>query len=63
MGKTVRPLILDKSPEELTDYIRDMLKEREPYYSKAQFIFNVDLLETREKVGESVRLLRQATGI
>lgn len=63
MGKTVRPLILDKSPEELTDYIRDMLKEREPYYSKAQFIFNVDLLETREKVGESVKLLRQATGI
>ena len=63
MGKTVRPLIQDKSPEELTEYIREMLKTREPYYSKAQYIFDVDLLETREKVGESVRLLRQATGI
>ncbi len=63
MGKTVRPLILDKSPEELTDYIREMLTIREPFYEKAQYIFNVNLLETREKVGESVRLLRQATGI
>ena len=34
-----------------------MRKEREPFYNKAQHVFVVDLLETRERVGESVRLL------
>lgn len=63
MGKTVRPLIQGKTDEELTEYIRQSLEKREPYYSKAQHTFCVDLLETREKVGESVKQLREATGI
>ena len=57
MGRTVRPLIVGKTDEELVVYIRDMLKEREPFYNRAQHVFVVDLLETRERVGESVRLL------
>ena len=57
MGRTVRPLIVGKTDEELVEYIRDMLKVREPFYNKAQHVFVVDLLETRERVGESVRLL------
>lgn len=40
-----------------------MLEKREPFYMKAKHIFNVDLLNSREKVAESVRLLREATGI
>ena len=63
MGKVVRPLIVDKTEEELTAYIQDMLEKREPFYMKAKHIFNVDLLNSREKVAESVRLLREATGI
>ena len=57
------PLIVGKTEEELTAYIRDMLEKREPFYMKAKHIFNVDLLNSREKVAESVRLLREATGI
>jgi shikimate kinase len=63
MGKVVRPLIVGKSEEELTSYIQNMLTQREPFYMKAKHIFNVDLLNSREKVAESVRLLREATGI
>ena len=63
MGKVVRPLIQGKTDEELTAYIQGMLDQREPYYMKAMHIFNVDLLNSREKVAESVRLLREATGI
>lgn len=63
MGKVIRPLIQGKSPEELTTFIRESLKEREPFYLKAKYILDIDLLETREKVGESVRLLREKTGI
>ena len=63
MGKVVRPLILGKSEEELTDYIQGMLDQREPYYMKAKHIINVDLLNSREKVADSVRVLREATGI
>lgn len=63
MGRVVRPLIAGKTEEELTAYIRDMLQQREPFYSKAKYIFDVDLLNSREKVAESVRLLREATGI
>jgi shikimate kinase len=56
----VRPLILGKSEEELATYIEEMLKQREPYYMKAKYVFDVDLLNTREKVCESVRLLKEA---
>jgi L-cysteine desulfidase len=51
---------LGKSEEELATYIEEMLKQREPYYMKAKHVFDVDLLNTREKVCESVRLLKEA---
>ncbi len=63
MGRVVRPLILGKSDEELQAYIEDMLRQREPFYMKAQHIFDVNLLNSTERVAESVRLLREAVGI
>lgn len=63
MGKTVRPLIQGKNDQELVEYIQESLKVREPYYMKAQHIFDVDLLESRERVKESTELLRKEVGI
>lgn len=63
VGKTVRPLIVGKTDDELIDYVSESLAARERFYSMAQFTLDVDLLETREKVGESVRLLREEIGI
>ena len=54
MGKVVRPLIVGKTDEELLAYITESLEKREPYYSRAKHILNVDLLNTVEKIDESV---------
>lgn len=48
-SKKKRPLLLNRSKDELLDYIGEQLTEREPYYNKAQVIlkgenFNLTLL-------------------
>jgi shikimate kinase len=39
-SKTERPLIRGKSEDELLQYIREKLKEREPFYLKATYVVN-----------------------
>ena len=36
MGKSVRPLLLNKTPEEIDVFIREQLKLREPFYTKGK---------------------------
>lgn len=62
MGKVERPLIKGKSDEELLVYIRQSLQQREPFYSKAKHILNVDLLDNYEKIATSVELIRKELG-
>ena len=40
MGKSIRPLIQGKSPDELHDFIIQSLQQREPYYSQAKHIID-----------------------
>lgn len=54
MGRSVRPLLVGKSEEELMEFITEQLKKREPFYNKAKKIFNVSLLDNRHKIDESV---------
>lgn len=63
MGKTERPLLKNKTEEEMITFIQTSLAEREPFYEKAQYIHNVDLLESYEKIKDSVRLLRELLNI
>ena len=63
MGKTERPLLKNKSKEELLDFIKVQLKQREPYYTQAQFTLNVDLMENYEKIQITVNKLRSLLGI
>lgn len=63
MGKTERPLLKNKTDEELKQYIQDSLAVREPFYSKAQYTLDVTLLENYEKIKDSVRLLRELLNI
>jgi shikimate kinase len=52
-GKEERPLIKDKDDQELLQFIRDKLSEREMHYSKAQLIvdgFNLDIKELVDKI-------------
>ena len=47
-SKTDRPLIKDKSEEELLDFIAELLAKRESYYNKARYILNGINLKAEE---------------
>ena len=59
MGKSVRPLLLDKTPEEVEAFVKQQLQQREPYYSKAKHVLDVNVLDSRDKVRVSVRKIRR----
>lgn len=63
MGKTVRPLLLNKTPEEVRVFIEQQLKEREPFYSKAKHIVDVTLMDSREKIKKTVDAIRKEIGL
>lgn len=50
MSRGVRPLLLDKSPEELKTFVTRQLAEREPYYQKAQHVIDVNVLDSFDKI-------------
>ena len=41
MGKSVRPLLLGKTPDEVGLFIREQLERREPFYAKATHTLDV----------------------
>ena len=59
MGRTERPLIKGKSPEELTDFIREQLNQRETFYMKAAHILDVSLMDNYEKIQISVNKIQE----
>ena len=59
MGKVERPLIKGKSPEELLEYIRTSLAEREPFYMQAEHVVDVTLMDNYEKIAITIELLRK----
>ncbi len=54
MGKTVRPLLLNKTSEEIQEFINRQLTMRECHYTKAKHTLDVNLLDTYEKIHLSV---------
>ena len=63
MAKVERPLLKGKSPEELIAYITEHLKERAPYYEKARYTLDVDVLDNIDKIKDSVARLREILNI
>ena len=63
MAKTERPLLKDKTEEEMKQFIAEQLEKREPYYNQAKHIFDVNLLENFDKIKISVTKLRDLLGI
>ena len=59
MGRTVRPLILGKSGDELLEHIKKSLAEREPFYSQAKHTVDVSLMDNYEKISITIDLLRK----
>ena len=58
MAKVERPLLKDKTPEELIAYITEHLKEREPFYEKAHHILDVNVLDNYDKIATSVERIK-----
>ena len=63
MGKSIRPLLRDKTPQQMLEFIKQQLDTREPYYSKAKNTLDVNLLDTYEKISISVRKIREMLNI
>ena len=59
MAKVERPLLKDKTPEELIAYITEHLKEREPFYTKARYSLDVSLMDDYDKIKLSVQNIRE----
>lgn len=63
MGKTVRPLLLNKTPDEVKTFIEAQVKQREPFYAKAKHIVDVSLMDNKEKIKTTVDAIRGELGI
>ena len=63
MAKIERPLLKGKSAEELIAYITEHLKERSPFYEKARYILDVNVLDDYDKIQGSVASLRAMLSI
>ena len=57
MGKGVRPLLLNKTPEEVRQFIVEQLAYREQFYSKARYKLDINLLDNHHKINVTVRKL------
>lgn len=54
-GRHKRPLIADKSDDELREFIMNGLESRMPFYAKASVNFAGDLLENEVEVADTAR--------
>lgn len=59
IAKMKRPLLADKTDDELTETINSALSQRLPYYLQAKYHFNAEQLESHRQIERSVKLLDQ----
>lgn len=59
MAKSQRPLIQGKTPDELRDFIKESLADREPFYAKAKHIVQIEVLNSRELIDKYVDIICQ----
>ena len=63
MGKGVRPLMLNKTPEEVQTFIREQLAYREQFYGKAKHTIDVNLMDNFEKIAITIQKIREELNI
>ena len=59
VAKQQRPLLANKTDEELMAFIVEALQKRLPFYSKAKYVFNGERLEDRRQIQQSVERLKE----
>ena len=63
MGKGVRPLLLNKTSEEVEIFIREQLKLREPFYNKAKHIIDINVMDDFDKINGMVEQIRKMLNV
>ena len=63
MGKTVRPLLLNKTQEEVQVFIKEQLQKRESFYKKAKHTLDVNLIDNYDKIKISVAKVKELLGL
>ena len=63
MGKGVRPLLLGKNDEELLEYIRENVRKREEFYTKANHIIDIPCMEDEDRIQETTDKIITALGL
>ncbi len=58
-----RPILQNKSQEELRAFISRALKERRPFYLQSHHCFDANTLENKQQIASSVQKLRRLLGI
>lgn len=58
VAKSQRPLLADKSDDELMAFIMAGLQKRQAFYSKAQYVFASDELESQKQIVDSIQRLK-----
>ena len=59
--RVVRPKIVGMSPEELLDYVTELLDQREPYYSRARVVIDCDNISSRVVISRLKYLVASAS--
>lgn len=62
-AKHSRPLLRDKTDEELTDFIEKALNKRMIWYSRAKYVLEADELETVAQIHATICRFRERTGL
>lgn len=63
MGRVERPLLKNKSAEEMQAFIKEQLSQRESYYLQAKHVLDVSLLDNYEKIKTTVSYLRDMLNV
>ena len=63
MGKAVRPLLLGKTPGQVREFIVEQLAQREPFYSKARYTLDINLLDNYDKINVTVEEVKRTLNI
>lgn len=58
ISKGRRPLLEGKTPEELEAFVTEQLAAREPYYSQAQHIVDINVLDSFDRICDIVERIR-----
>jgi len=59
MSKGRRPLLEGKSPDELKAFVETQLTEREPFYSQAHHIIDINVLTSFDRIRDIVNKIKE----